>query len=77
MKITLVKSLIGVKPNQKAFSVTAVSTSSGVILYFKHPRFMTNWRLRLGQEPGLKSEAMATGTPASIISRTGAKVDPR
>ena len=62
---------------QAALRVTAVSTSSGVSLYFKHPRLMTNWRLRQGQEPGLKSLAMATGTPARTMSRAGAKDAPR
>ena len=55
-----------------AFSVTAVSTSSGVIRYFRHAMFMASCRLLPGQDPGLKSVATATGTPASIISRAGA-----
>ena len=58
-------------------SVTAVSTSSGVSLYFRHPRLMTNCILRHGQEPGLKSVDMATGTPAFTISRAGANAAPR
>ena len=55
-----------------AFSVTAVSTSSGVIRYFRHAMFMASCRLLPGQDPGLKSVATATGTPALIISRAGA-----
>lgn len=51
---------------------TAVSTSSGVIRYFRHAMFMASCRLLPGQDPGLKSVATATGTPAPIISRAGA-----
>ena len=36
-----------------AFKVTAVSISSGVILYFRQARFMASCRLEEGQEPGL------------------------
>ena len=38
---------------------------------------VTNWRFKQGQEPGLKSVAIATGTPAFTMSRAGAKTAPR
>ena len=38
----------------------------------RHPRLMTSCMFRQGQEPGLKSVAIATGTPASTIRRAGA-----
>lgn len=38
---------------------------------------MTNCMFRHGQEPGLKSVAIATGTPALTMSRAGANTAPR
>ena len=38
---------------------------------------MTNCMFRQGQEPGLKSVAIATGTPAATMSRAGANTAPR
>ena len=58
----------GLRPKIHADEIEAIG---------RQPRLMTNWRFRQGQEPGLKSVAMATGTPASTMSRAGAKTAPR
>ena len=53
------------------FNVVALNASSGVILYLIHAADMINCILPDGDVPGLKSDAIATGSPALIISRTG------
>src|SRR6266850_7491606 len=51
--------------------VAALIASSGVIFILMHAREIANDMFPLGALPGLKSEAIANGNPASSICRAG------
>ena len=55
-----------------ALTVTPASASDAVSFSSRTPTVMTSGRLALGDVPGLKSVASATGTPRSMSSRAGA-----
>ena len=54
-----------------AFRVAALKASCGFMRSLMQASDTMNFMLPEGDEPGLKSEAMATPSPASIILRTG------
>ena len=55
-----------------AFIVEALIASPGNKFIFKHARLIISCILKLGQLPGLKSDAIAIATPLFISSRAGA-----